>query len=194
MAKLTKEEVIKRGKSLFIQNVEITGEYINTRTPMDLECLECGYKWKMAPKEFIYSTKKAKNHRCPSCGIKTGRNVKCDFCGKEIYRSLSQIERNKSSFFYCSKTCGNRHKNIINALNGQPSQNYRLQAFNLLKHECLVCGWDEDERILEVHHIDSNRENNDISNLSILCPTCHRKITLGYYELDLDKKELKKVK
>ena len=56
----------------------------------------------------------------------------------------------------------------------------------------MVCGWDEDERILEVHHLDENREHNDISNLSILCPTCHRKITLGYYVLTNDFKLVKK--
>ena len=39
----------------------------------------------------------------------------------------------------------------------------------------------EDDEI--VHHIDENREHNELNNLTILCPTCHRKITLGYYKL-----------
>ena len=42
----------------------------------------------------------------------------------------------------------------------------------------------EDKDVLEVHHIDSNHCNNDIDNLMILCPICHRKLTLHYYELD----------
>lgn len=194
MGKLTKEEVIERGKKNFIQQVEITGEYKNIRTPMNIKCLECGYEWEMKPSNFIYSTDKAKNHRCPSCGVKNGKKLKCSFCGKEIYRSKYQIEKNQSGFFYCSTTCGNKHKNIIRSLNNESTSNYRLRAFNFLKHECLVCGWNEDERILEVHHIDSDRNNNDLSNLSILCPTCHRKITLGYYKLDLDNKKLIKIK
>ena len=61
------------------------------------------------------------------------------------------------------------------------------------EHKCMCCGWDEDDRILEVHHIDENRKNSHISNLCLLCPTCHRKITLGYYKLNLETKELDKV-
>ena len=60
---------------------------------------------------------------------------------------------------------------------------YRFKAFQAYEHKCAICGWDEDERILEVHHIDSNREHNELDNLIILCPTCHRKITLHYYDL-----------
>ena len=66
---------------------------------------------------------------------------------------------------------------------GSSGGDYRKIAFNDYEHKCAVCGWNEDERILEVHHIDSNRENNEIDNLIILCPTCHRKITLHYYKL-----------
>lgn len=43
--------------------------------------------------------------------------------------------------------------------------------------------WREDERILEVHHIDENRSNNEITNLIILCPICHRYISLSIYTL-----------
>lgn len=61
--------------------------------------------------------------------------------------------------------------------------NYRKKAFDNYEHKCAVCGWNEDEDILEVHHIDENREHNDLENLKILCPICHRKITSGKYQL-----------
>ena len=64
--------------------------------------------------------------------------------------------------------------------------NYRKRALRFLPHKCAVCGFDADDRILEVHHRDENRENNRLSNLCILCPTCHRGITLGYYILNED--------
>ena len=38
--------------------------------------------------------------------------------------------------------------------------------------------------VLEVHHIDENRNNNDISNLVILCPICHKYLTLHLYTLE----------
>ena len=41
---------------------------------------------------------------------------------------------------------------------------------------CEGCGLDEWNNLpipLELHHIDSNRHNNDLGNLKILCPNCH---------------------
>lgn len=55
---------------------------------------------------------------------------------------------------------------------------YRRNAFIAYEHKCAACGYNEDERILEVHHIDENRTNNKIDNLVILCPNCHKKLTL----------------
>lgn len=38
---------------------------------------------------------------------------------------------------------------------------------------CRICGNDEN---LHVHHIDSNRTNNNTSNLVTLCSDCHRAV------------------
>ena len=61
--------------------------------------------------------------------------------------------------------------------------NYRERALRVYPHKCAVCNWDEDIDILQVHHIDENRQNGNIDNLIILCPTCHWKITTGKYYL-----------
>ncbi|WP_444210111.1 HNH endonuclease [Dialister succinatiphilus] len=61
--------------------------------------------------------------------------------------------------------------------------NYRRNAYRNYPHKCAVCGWDEDEDILEVHHIDENREHNELFNLIILCPICHRKLSSHKYKL-----------
>lgn len=42
----------------------------------------------------------------------------------------------------------------------------------------------------QIHHIDENPENNKLSNLLLLCPTCHSKITKG----DISRKEVEQVK
>jgi len=185
MAKLTKEEVQKRIDENFDQKVLLISDYINARTDVILRCLECGYEWKNKPHNFIYANHK---HKCPNCGFVKGEYFKCAYCGKEVYRTPKNIKKNKSGFFYCSHTCGNLHKNELRKQSGEwdNSLNYRLRAFEQLEHKCVVCGWDDDDRILEVHHIDENRENNNIENLCILCPTCHRKITLHLYELTSD--------
>jgi len=43
---------------------------------------------------------------------------------------------------------------------------------------CMECGWDKvnpksGKCPVELEHIDGNSENNDESNLKLLCPNCH---------------------
>ena len=137
---------------------------------------------------------------CDDCGteIEIGlacMAAKCAYCGKEFYISKSRLNKSKSGLHFCCREhkdlaqridSGNRFNSMRPAHYGTSSE-YRTLAFRSYPHKCKVCGWNEDERILEVHHIDGNRENNNIDNLCILCPTCHRKITLNYYTLIEDK-------
>lgn len=58
-----------------------------------------------------------------------------------------------------------------------------------INSECPVCK-DMDVGHFEVHHIDENPENNDISNLLMLCRMCHSNITKG----DITFEEAKTVK
>lgn len=191
---LTQEEVQKRIAQSFLQNVELIGTYTNKRSPILLKCNDCGYEWKTRAQNVLYiGNKQQTQHQCPNCksiNDKTGKEVECAYCGKKIYRTKSDLDSNKSGFFYCCQEHGNIHKNLLRKQNGEwdKSSNYRLKALNQFAHKCAVCGWNEDERILEVHHKDENRQNNSIENLCILCPTCHRKITLGYYKLTQDYK------
>lgn len=60
---------------------------------------------------------------------------------------------------------------------------YRRKALSFYGKFCELCDYDECDKILEVHHIDENRRNSDITNLIVLCPNCHRKITLGVVTL-----------
>lgn len=189
---LTTEEVAKRIEDTYEQNVKLVGQYINKREPITLHCYDCDYEWSTQAQNVLYHPNTVKYHQCPSCG---GNSVKrdmyeCANCGKEIYRRPSEVAKNISGKFYCSRECGNIAKNQFREESGEwlnSHSSYRKRAFQAYPHKCLVCGWNEDERILEVHHIDENREHNEIENLCILCPTCHRKITLGYYYLENSK-------
>ena len=51
--------------------------------------------------------------------------------------------------------------------------NYRKLAFEYYDPVCAYCGFGIPE-ILEVAHINGNRKDNEIRNLVILCPTCHK--------------------
>jgi hypothetical protein len=51
--------------------------------------------------------------------------------------------------------------------------NYRKIAFEHYEPLCVHCGFGIPD-VLEVAHVDGNRENNDSRNLVILCPNCHK--------------------
>lgn len=51
---------------------------------------------------------------------------------------------------------------------------------------CLLCGYNEDPRILEEHHI-AGRKNSDIT--ITVCPNCHRKLSRKQYTWDKDWKK-----
>jgi 5-methylcytosine-specific restriction endonuclease McrA len=42
-----------------------------------------------------------------------------------------------------------------------------------LKGKCETCGYSQHIEALEVHHIDKNGNNNELSNLIVLCCNCH---------------------
>jgi hypothetical protein len=52
----------------------------------------------------------------------------------------------------------------------------KLIKEGLKTHECENCGlyeWLGNKIPIELHHIDGNNKNNELSNLKILCPNCH---------------------
>jgi len=57
--------------------------------------------------------------------------------------------------------------------------NYRKIAFGAYDPLCAHCGFGV-PAVLEVAHVDGNRQNNDPNNLAILCPNCHK-----MHDLDL---------
>ena len=119
----------------------------------------------------------------------------CSYCGESFVRSKSHLENSKSGLYFCCR----EHKDLAQRLESgkqfdylrpshygvEQSTQYRALAFRSYPHQCAICGYhdDDDISLLDVHHIDSDRENNDLDNLIILCPNCHRKLTLKKYIL-----------
>ncbi len=65
--------------------------------------------------------------------------------------------------------------------------NYRKRAFDhyqqLGQIACAHCGFGIRD-VLEIAHLDCNRSNNDMENLAILCPNCHKMHDLDMISTD----------
>jgi hypothetical protein len=64
--------------------------------------------------------------------------------------------------------------------NKQPIQSFKLKqrlikegVFQAVCSSCNLTHWKEFDIPLELDHIDGNHENNNLSNLRLLCPNCH---------------------
>ena len=172
---ITQEEFLQRFNNYTNNTATLITPYINKRTKVRIKCNTCGYEWEVSPSSIMYHDNYS-FRECPECKYTT---CECDYCHQTFKRLKSAVKDHN----FCSKNCGNLYKNKekTNFIN---STAYRRNAFLYNEHKCAVCGWDKDERVLEVHHIDENREHNDINNLIILCPTCHKYLTLHLYSLE----------
>lgn len=109
-------------------------------------------------------------------------NSVCAFCGTTFYRSPSKQAKSKSGFTFCNRACKEaaqrsdsrvRIKEILPDHYGTGASKYRNRAFDTYPAKCACCGYDDFKEILQVHHIDRNRENGSLENLTILCIRCH---------------------
>ena len=116
-------------------------------------------------------------------GLANRNETSCAVCGKLI---MAQLHKKT-----CSRGCANTHRaGIKYHLNSPKDKAKTLRAIKLRLiskrgGKCEKCMYNRTE-ILHVHHKDRNRENNDLSNLELICPNCH------YEEHLLEKSWLRK--
>jgi len=78
----------------------------------------------------------------------------------------------------CSRYCANKHRKGIKYKSNSPKdkvKTQRLLKIRLLRrkgNKCERCGFGK-YQILQIHHKDKNRDNNNLDNLELLCPNCH---------------------
>ncbi|MFH1855293.1 MAG: HNH endonuclease signature motif containing protein [bacterium] len=106
-----------------------------------------------------------------SCyGLFCRKEVPCTICEKLILSGLHKKT--------CSRACSNRSRAGMSYNHNQPHdkvKNYKALKIRLLNKDgksCKKCGYNKQE-ILQVHHKDKNRLNNDLGNLELICPNCH---------------------
>ena len=119
---------------------------------------------------------------------KTKIEVMCSCCQQLTLKSQAQIDRSVRQF--CSNVCKNTFyrntdlRGTIGEYNGVSGRaTYRRKAFEQYERRCAVCNYEKFTEVLQVHHRDGNRKHNDISNLILLCPTCHIEVHRGLTDL-----------
>lgn len=161
----------------------------NKRIAVKLTCAYCGCKfWKAKHrlrknrKDYYCST------RCAQLSQRNGEKTLCACCGKPIYRAKRDLQRSKHQVFFCSKACQSEAQKILgpepNCYGKETNDSRTLCSFYYPEIKCSHCGYYEHLPLVEVHHIDSNRENNSPENLIWLCTMCHRAVTLGLAQIE----------
>ncbi len=105
-------------------------------------------------------------------GVITDFSVQCVTCAKAFVVSERANLHPQKEKYFCSRVCANSVGGKAKAEKYGLTQ-YRTIAAKFHKEECVVCGVTD---ILDVHHLDENRENNDASNLVFLCPNDHYRL------------------
>lgn len=114
------------------------------------------------------------------------------YCRKEqpclVCKAPIQAHFNKKT---CSRACANKHRTGIKYKLNRPrdkvvdQRRIKLRLLEFRGKACEGCGYSKIE-ILQIHHKDRNRQNNDLRNLELICPNCH------YEEHFLEKSWLRK--
>lgn len=199
MPKINLETIKKNVYENSLQTCEYIEGYVNRNSIIKVHCNIHNIDFETKYENLARASRK--HHVCPQCQLddkqlkKDEKRIimKCAYCGKEFER-LESHSISKSGLYFCCR----EHKDLAQKIDSgeqfyairpehygtmESKSEYRKNAFENYPHKCAICNWDEDEDVLQVHHIDENRKNAKLDNLIILCPTCHWKLTIGKYQL-----------
>jgi len=120
---------------------------------------------------------------CKNCGKETERHSKdfCITCYKKLLWKPKKIicKRCKREMLHQAKGlcpgCYNFvfHLGRTKARNRKKMHNITTEIYEEITKKCIICGFD---KVVDLHHLDENRQNNQKSNMVGLCPNHHQMI------------------
>ncbi len=118
---------------------------------------------------------------CKNCGQEKEHHGKgyCFNCYKKLAWQPKRIicKRCKREMpHHCKGLCPGCynfmfHLEKTKSLNYKKYHNISLELYRKLTKKCMVCGFD---KVVELHHLDENKENSSEQNLIGLCPNHHK--------------------
>lgn len=152
---------------------------------MKVICFGCKQEFECSLRKFNFNTKRNINLYCSKecfniCKTKKHSiKTKCSTCGKSVTKSKSHLNKSKTGNIYCSRSCSaTKNNTLFRKWKNHPKykdgsncyRNFKLQFSS--DHKCERCGFNN-ILALDVHHKDSDRSNNNLDNLELLCCNCH---------------------
>ena len=193
---LTKQQINDKVYNNSLHTCEYISGYENRNSIIKVKCLIHNLDFETRYENVARDNRA--HHICPQCQIEDKQSdkvdVECSYCHKVFKKALSDLGKSRSGLYFCCREhkdlaqrldSGDQFKNIRPSHYGKDNiMDYRKAAFENYEHKCHLCNWQDDEDILEVHHINENHNDNRIENLMILCPICHRKLTSHKYKIE----------
>ncbi|MBU1111519.1 MAG: HNH endonuclease [archaeon] len=139
---------------------------------MEKECVKCGKLDEKHAKGLCYKCYrkqwKPKKVLCKNCKQIKEHHAKgmCKLCVTKLF-----------------------HYDHIKSYNVRKYHNISLELYKKIATECIICGFN---KIIELHHLDDNRDNNSPNNLIPLCPNHHKMLHHQDYS-EKTKSEIKKI-
>lgn len=156
-------------------------------------CVQCGIEFKTKHNKALYCSKE-----CSSLAKRNGATVRCENCGKEIYKKSYRIKRDKHN--YCSDECARKHRKtwykgeLVYNYNPNRTKEQRQKERKTPKDiyftkgvkmrdnfTCKICN---SKGYVVAHHLESFNSNKekryDINNGVTLCDKCHKEFHKKY--------------